>query len=111
LVDTEGFVLKVKVHSEGLGHEGIKPLLERAGEPFSRLSYLWLDSGYRGEDKSKNWVEKAVGWTVELVERPQKPAPKRCWWRGPKSRPRKARSWIGRNYFRREGSRSYPAVG
>ena len=48
--------------------------LERLGQ----MNDLWPDSGYRGEDKSKNWVEKAVGWTVELVERPQKPAPKRC---------------------------------
>ncbi len=61
-----------------MDQEGIKPLLERAGELFSRLSYLWLDSGYRGEDKGKDWVEKALGWTVELVERPRKPAPKRC---------------------------------
>jgi hypothetical protein len=30
----------------------------------------------RGEDKGKDWVEKASGWSVELVERPRKPAPK-----------------------------------
>jgi putative transposase len=77
LVDTEGFVLKVKVHSaKVLDQEGIKPLLEHAGEQFSRLSHLWADSAYRGEDKGKNWVEKTLGWTVELVQRPPKPAPK-----------------------------------
>ncbi len=76
LVDTEGFVLKAKVHSaKVMDHEGIKPLLERAGEQFSRLSHLWVDNGYRGEDKGKDWVEKTLGWTVELVERPPKPAP------------------------------------
>jgi putative transposase len=49
LVDTEGFVLKVKVHSAKiLDQEGIKPLLERAGEQFLRLKHLWLDAGYRG---------------------------------------------------------------
>ena len=32
-------------------------------------------SGYRGEDKGKDWVEKVLGWSVELVERPRKPAP------------------------------------
>jgi transposase len=83
LVDTEGFVLKAKVHSaKVMDYEGIKPLLEQAGEQFSRLKQLWLDAGYRGEDKGKDWVEKALGWTVELVERPPKPAPKdvlRAW--------------------------------
>src|ERR671933_288332 len=77
LVDTEGFVLEVQVHSaKVLDQEGLKPLLERAEEQFLRLQYLWLDSAYRGKDKGKGWVEKSLGWTVELVERPRKPAPK-----------------------------------
>ena len=38
LVDTEGFVLKAKVHSaKVMNYEGIKALLERAGEQFLRL--------------------------------------------------------------------------
>jgi putative transposase len=77
-VDTEGLVLEAKVHSAKImDYEGIKPLLEHAGERFPRLSHLWLDSAYRGEDKGKDWVEKALGWTVELVERPRKPAPEK----------------------------------
>jgi putative transposase len=69
-------VLKAKVHSAKImDYEGIKALLERAGEQFLRLSHLWLDAGYRGEDKGKDWVEKTLGWSVELVERPRKPAP------------------------------------
>ena len=32
-------------------------------------------SGYKGEDKGRGWVEKALGWSVELVERRRKPAP------------------------------------
>jgi putative transposase len=76
LVDTEGFVLKAKVMSaKVMDYEGIKPLLEHAGKQFCRLSHLWLDAGYRGEDKGKDWVEKTLGWSVELVERPRKPAP------------------------------------
>jgi putative transposase len=76
LVDTEGFVLKVKVHSAKImDYEGIKMLLQHAGEKFPHLKHLWLDAGYRGEDKGKDWVEKALGWSVELVERPRKPAP------------------------------------
>jgi len=43
---------------------------------FTRIKHLWLDSAYRGEDKGKDWVEKALGWSVELVERPRKLAPR-----------------------------------
>ncbi len=32
-------------------------------------------SGYRGKDKGRGWVEKVLGWSVDLVERPRKPAP------------------------------------
>jgi hypothetical protein len=54
LVDTEGFVLKAKVHSAKVkDQEGIKKLLRHAGEKFPRLKHLWLDAGYRGEDKGK----------------------------------------------------------
>src|ERR687897_629840 len=76
LVDTEGLVLKAKIHSaKVMDYEGIKMLLRKADEQFPRLSHLWLDAGYRGEDKGKDWVEKALGWSAELVERPRKPAP------------------------------------
>jgi putative transposase len=79
LVDTEGFVLKAKVHSSAkvLDQEGIKKLVRQADEKFPRLKHLWLDAGYRGEDKGKGWVEKALGWSVQLVERPRKPAPEK----------------------------------
>jgi putative transposase len=40
------------------------------------LKHLWLDSAYRGENEGKDWVQKVLGWSVELVERPKKPAPK-----------------------------------
>ena len=79
LVDTEGLVLKAKVHSaKVLDQEGIKPLLDGARDRFPRLSHLWPDAGYyRGEgSKGRGWVEKVLGWTVSLVERPRKPAPK-----------------------------------
>jgi putative transposase len=77
LVDTEGFVLKAKVHSaKVMDYEGIKTLLRQADGRFPRLSHLWLDAGYRGEDKGADWVEKTLGWSVDLVERPRKPAPK-----------------------------------
>jgi putative transposase len=77
LVDIEGFVLKAKVMSaKVMDYEGIKWLLRRANEQFPRLRHLWLEAGYRGEDKGADWVEKTLGWSVDLVERPRKPAPR-----------------------------------
>jgi putative transposase len=74
LVDTEGLVLKAKVHSaKMMDRDGIEPLLKRAEGQFPCLKYLWLDAGYKG--KAKEWVEKALGWTVEVVQHPPKIAP------------------------------------
>jgi putative transposase len=76
LVDTEGFVLRAKIHSaKVMDYEGIKTLLHGADTLFPRLSHLWLEAGYRGEDKGADWVEKTLGWSVDVVERPRKPAP------------------------------------
>jgi putative transposase len=56
LVDTEGLVLKAKVHvANVVDQEGIKPLLDGAKELFGRLSHLWLDAGYRGEEAEAGW--------------------------------------------------------
>jgi putative transposase len=57
LVDTEGFALKAKVYSAKVMYwDGIKTLLRRADEHFPRLKHLWVDAGYRGEDKGKDWA-------------------------------------------------------
>jgi hypothetical protein len=40
-----------------------------------RISHLWLDAGYTGEDKGAGWVRKVLGWTAEIVRHPKKPAP------------------------------------
>ena len=59
LVDTEGFLLRAKVHAANVfDRDGIKLLLEEAKELFPRLSHLWLDAGYNGKEKGKDWVEK-----------------------------------------------------
>jgi putative transposase len=60
-----------------MDYEGIKVLLDRAQGLFPRLSHLWLDAGYRGEDKGGDWVQKTLGWRVEIVGRPRKPAPEK----------------------------------
>jgi putative transposase len=76
LVDTQGLLLKAKVHSaKVMDYEGIKTLLREADQAFPRLRHLWVDAGYRAEDKGADLVRKALGWTVDLVERPKKPAP------------------------------------
>jgi putative transposase len=78
LVDTEGFVLRAKIHSaKVMDWDGIKTLLRQADAQFPRLEHLWVDAGYRGEDRGKDWVEKKLGWSVELLERPRKPAPEK----------------------------------
>ena len=85
LVDTEGLVLKAHVYSaKVMDYEvWITKVSSRCcakrksgslAERLPRLSHLWLDAGYRGEDKGADWVEKALGWSVDLVERPKKPA-------------------------------------
>ena len=77
LVDTQGLVLKAKVHSANIqDRQGIKILLEPASATgLPRLSHLWLDAGYTGQDKGAGWVEKALGWSAEIVRHPPKPAP------------------------------------
>jgi hypothetical protein len=65
-VDTEGFVLRAQVHSaKMMDHEGIKTLLRQAEAHFPRFSHLWLDAGYRGEDKVKDWALRRPWQSVQ----------------------------------------------
>ena len=64
-MDTEGFVLKANLHSaKVMDYEGIKTLLHGADAPFARLRHLWVEAGYRGEEKDADWVRKSLGWSV-----------------------------------------------
>ena len=72
--------MKAMVHSaKVMDYEGIKTLLKQADEMFPRLSHLWLDAGYRGEDKGADWALRRpwggawMWWSV-----PESPLPKRC---------------------------------
>jgi hypothetical protein len=61
-------VLKAKVHAASvMDFEGIKTLLRQADVEFPRLKHLWLDSAYRGENKGKDWVRKALAWSSSSV--------------------------------------------
>ena len=76
LVDTQGLVLKARVHSARLmDRDGIKILLAAARDSFPRLSHVWLDAAYNGQEKGADWVEKVLGWSAEIVRHPRKLAP------------------------------------
>jgi transposase len=66
LVDTEGLVLRARVHEAGIMDRDEIVLLLGQGEPpvqarFPRLRHLWLDAGYNGEGKGKDWAETTLG--------------------------------------------------
>jgi putative transposase len=76
LVDTEGLVLKAKVHSAKVSdQDGLRLLLESARTGLSRLKHLWLDAGYEG--RGKRWAEEDIGLSVEVVRKPPKPIPEK----------------------------------
>lgn len=73
LVDTEGLVMKEKVHSAGVfGRDGIKPLMELVRARFPRLSHLRLDAGYNGKGKGKDWAKRTLGLSVEVLRPPRR---------------------------------------
>jgi len=76
LVDTGGLVLKAKVHSAKVpDQDGIKLVLEATRDLLPGLSHLWVDAGYRG--RGKEWVERELGLSVEVVHRTPKPTPEK----------------------------------
>jgi putative transposase len=70
-------VLEVRVHSaKVMDRDGIKLLLDpSSADRLPRLSQLWLDAGYNGQDKGADWVQKMMGWTAEIVRHPPKLVP------------------------------------
>jgi putative transposase len=76
LVDTEGLVLKAKVHSAKVpDQDGLRLLLQSAQTELSRLKHLWLDAGYEG--RGRRWAEEVLGLSVEVVRKPPKPVPEK----------------------------------
>jgi transposase len=75
LVDTEGLLLKVRVHPANIqDRDGARLLLTLLNVVFPRLAMLWADAGYQG--RCADWIRILLGWTVEIVRK----APKRIWW-------------------------------
>jgi transposase len=72
-VDTQGLILRVRVHSATImDRDGITLLLANTASLFPRLRHLWLDASYNGAGKGKDWVETTLGWTAEIVRHPPK---------------------------------------
>ena len=67
----------MRVHSaKVMDRDGIKLLLDpSSADRLPRLSHLWLDAGYNGQDKGADWVQKMMGWTAEIVRHPPKLVP------------------------------------
>ena len=96
LVDTQGLVLKAKVHSAKIqDREGIKVVLvDLTPEHLPRLCHLWMDAGYTGEGKGADWVQRVLGWTTQIVRHPPKLAPEEVMRRW-------VREWAIRGYANR----------
>ncbi len=76
LVDTEGLVVKAKVHSANIPDQsGLRLLLESARGQIPRFSHLWLDAGYQGRGEA--WASQELGLSVEVVHRSPKPDPQK----------------------------------
>jgi len=105
LVDTEGLVLKARVHSAKVpDQDGLRLLLlESARTGLSRLKHLWLDAGYEG--RGKRWAEEDMGLSVDVVRKPPKPIPEKVAkiWAEEWAKEGKGR-WTGGSSCRREGT-------
>jgi putative transposase len=79
LLDTEGLLLAVAVHPASImDRDGVKLLLaEPLPTQFPRLSHVWLDAGYNGRGKGKDWIEQTIGWSAEIVK--HRPRYKKVW--------------------------------
>lgn len=79
LVDTQGFILRAKVHTADIAdRDGGQALLSGIHYQFPCICHLWVDIGYRG--RFVRWVKDTLFWTLE-VSRP--------WWQGIKG------VWVG----------------
>ncbi|GCE05087.1 hypothetical protein KDAU_59270 [Dictyobacter aurantiacus] len=66
LVDTQGFLIAVIVHSAGLVDRTAAPLLlQRVTGRLPRVRHLFADHGYTGP--LKDWVKEHLGWSTEIV--------------------------------------------
>jgi transposase len=66
LVDTQGLLLAVKVHSANIvDRSGAKLLLSSLPRSLPRLAHLFADKGYTGP--LREWIAEHLQWTLEIV--------------------------------------------
>ena len=66
LVDTQGNLLKAKVHPADIhDRRGAEPLLRGLAARFPRIAPLWADSAYRG---LKAWLALTLGWALTITK-------------------------------------------
>jgi putative transposase len=72
LVDTDGLILKVRVHAADVqDRDGAALVLDQIDEPLSQLELIWADGGYAG-DKLAGWMVERFGerrLRLEIVRR------------------------------------------
>lgn len=69
LVDTEGFPLRIIVHSAGIqDRDGAALVFEKIRQRFNWLELIWADGGYNAR-QVKEAVAKQPGLRVEIVKR------------------------------------------
>ena len=69
LVDTQGFLLAVKVHAANIvDRVGARLLLRKLVECFPRITHLFADRAYTGP--LLDWIKTELGWSTEIVPQP-----------------------------------------
>jgi putative transposase len=69
LTDTQGLLLKVKVHPADIqDRDGVRLLLKAAKDKCPRVSLLFADGGNQGA--LVPWIKELVGWRTEIVRKP-----------------------------------------
>ena len=72
MTDTQGLVLKAKLHEANVHDSpGARLLLAPARGQFPRLSVIWADQAYQGDELAA-WVREQMGAGLEIVRRTSK---------------------------------------
>ena len=68
LVDTDGLILKVRVHAASVqDRDGAALVLDQLDGPLIGIKQLWADGGYAGE-KLQTWMQQRFGQRVPRLE-------------------------------------------